>query len=137
MSIISWLFGKKPQKRNSAKHRLYSMRKVDSRTIFKIEKRQSFLEYFRVLLGEMGFRDVESWHYDSTLNREFPVRKLVNFCDTFKGKNSEMDVVFTQDRIIIILRASDSVRRKFVEELLKFCEWFETKRKIQPLRKNF
>jgi len=137
MSIASWLFGKRPIKRASAKLRLYSMRKVDSKTIFKIEKRQSFFEHFRVLLDEMGFNDVKTWHYDPALNREFPMGKLVNFCDTFKGKNSEIDLIFTQDRIIIVLRASDSVRRKFVEELLKFCEWFETKKRIQPLRRNF
>ena len=137
MSIVSWIFGRKPQKKKSTKLRLYSMRKVDDRSIFKIEKRQSFFEYFRVLLDEMGFKDVGTWHYDPALNREFPIKKLNNFVDTFKGKGCEIEVVFTNDRIILILKSSDAIRRKFVEELMKFCEWFESKRRIQPLRKNF
>jgi hypothetical protein len=113
------------------------MRKVDNKTIFKIEKRQDFYKKFRMLLGSMGFPGVETWHYDPAFNREFPIGKLVNFVDTFKNKSCEIDLVFTQDRILIILRSSEAVRKKFLDELTKFCEWFEKKRRIEPLRKNF
>jgi len=137
MSIASWLFGSRSAKQASGKLRLYSMRKVDDQSIFKIEKRQSFYRHFRQVLEGMGFSDMETWHYDPTFNREFPIKKLNNFVDTFKGKGCEIDVVFTNDRVIIILKSPDATRRKFVEQLLTFCEWVENKKKIVPLRKNF
>lgn len=137
MSMISWLFRRGPKKRMSSKLRLYSVRKVGDKSIFKIEKRQSFYKSFRGVLKNLGFSDTDSWHYDPAFNREFPIRKLNNFVDTFRSKGCEIDVVFTNDRIIILLKSSDSTRTKFVDELMKFCEWVENKKKIQPLRRNF
>ena len=125
MSFFSRLFGKKKKIERSGKLRLYSMRKVGDRTIFKIEKRQSFYDEFRHILVDLGFKDVDTWHYDPVLNREFPIRKLNNFVDTFKGKGCEVDVIFTQDRVLVILKSSDVVRRKVVEKLMNFCEWVE------------
>ncbi len=139
MSMLSRLFGKKRQSKKDfyCRLRLYSMRKVGDKSIFKIEKRQIFYSYFRELLKNMGFGDVDTWHYDPSFNREFPIAKLVNFCDNFKSKSCEIDIVFTQDRAVVILKSSDSIRKQFVEELMKFCEWTEPRRKIEPLRRNF
>ena len=136
MSILKMLFGKRKEP-ISKNLRMYSTRKMDNKTIFKIEKRQDFYKKFRVLLINMGFPDVETWHYDPSFNREFPIHKLVNFVDTFKNKNTEIDLVFTRDRIIIVLRSTEALRKKFIDELMNFCEWSEKKRKIEPLRKNF
>ena len=138
MALFASIF--KRRKPLPAKLRLYSMRKSNDKTIFKVEKRQIFFKYFRKLLGELGFKDVETWHYDPALNKEFPIGQLVNFCDTFKNKNCEIDIVFTQDREVIILKSSETIRKKFMEELMKFCEWKESKRRIKPLepiRTNF
>lgn len=137
MTILSFLFGKKKKNIQSDKLKLYSVRKVDTLEIFKIEKRQIFYKKFRQLLDRLGIKDTESWHYDPTFNREFPINKLNNFVDIFKGKNFEVDLIFTKDRVIILLRGSDLIRKNFIDELMSFCEWSETKRKIQPLRKNF
>jgi len=138
MSFWRKLFGKSGRKESSGKLKLYSMRKVDDKSIFKIEKRQSFMRHFRALLKNLDFSDVETWHHDPTLNKEFPVARLVNFCDTFKNKSFEIEIVFTHDREVVIVKSSDANRRKFVEELMKFCEWNEPKRRIQPLvRQNF
>ena len=137
MSFLGFLFGMKKKESFSRNLKLFSMRKVGDKSIFKVEKNQTFLKHFKVLLGNIGFEDIGSWHYDPALNREFPVSKLVNFCDTFKSKAYEIDVIFTQDREVIIVKTSEAGRTKFVEELMKFCSWFETKRKIQPLKQNF
>ena len=137
MSILSLLFGMKKRASVSKKLGLYSIRKVGDKSIFKIEKRQDFFRKFRTLLESLGFSDVDTWHYDPSLNREFPIRKLTNFVDSFKNKSCDIDIIFTQDRAIVILKSSDATRGKFVDELLKFCEWNEKKRRIEPLRKNF
>lgn len=138
MQFFARLFGaKKKKKEIYGRLKLYSMRKVEDKSIFKIEKRQIFLAYFRELLKNIGFSDVSTWHYDPGLNREFPIQKLTNFCDTFRSKSHEIDIIFTQNKVVAIVKSSDGERRKFVEELMKFCEWQEPKRKIQPLRKNF
>ncbi|MBU2522752.1 MAG: hypothetical protein KKE23_00480 [Nanoarchaeota archaeon] len=137
MSIVSFLFGRKSKKQISSKLRLYSVRKVNDKSIFKIEKRQSFYKQFREVLKTLGFSDIDSWHYDPAFNKEFPIKKLNNFVDTFKGKVCEIDVVFTNNQIIILLRSSDAVRKRFVDQIMTFCEWVENKKKIRPLRKNF
>ena len=135
--MLGWIFGKKKTGEESGKLKLYSLRKVENKSIFKIEKRQSFLRHFRGLMNGLGFGEMETWHYDPALNREFPLLKLNNFVDTFKNKNYEIDVIFTNDRVILMAQCSDANRIKFIEGLMRFCEWRESKRKIEPLRKNF
>ena len=129
-------FGKK---KKSEKLRVYSMRKIGDITVFKIEKRQDFFRKFRKLLNTFGFKEVDSWHYDPTIKREFPISKLKNFVDSFKNKNFNIIIIFTEDMEIIIVKSSENYRKKFLEEIMKFCEWYPTKlqKKKSNIRKNF
>jgi hypothetical protein len=126
-----------PKRRQQGKMKLYSMRRVNDKSIFKLEKKQVFYRNFREILKNLGFEDVETWHYNPSYDQEFPIYKLNNFVDTFKSKNCDVDVIFTQDRIIVILRGPDAIRAKFVDGLMTFCEWFESKPLNPIVRKNF
>jgi hypothetical protein len=109
--------------RRAEKLRLYSMRRIDDKTIFKIEKRQDFFVKFRMLLKNIGFKEASYWHYDPSKLVEGNISHLVNFCDEFNNRNYDMDIIFTLDRVLVILRSSAANRMRFVEELMKFCEW--------------
>ena len=77
MSMLSRLFGKKRQSKKDfyCRLRLYSMRKVGDKSIFKIEKRQIFYSYFRELLKNMGFGDVGVFVAEGFVG-ELPVEEL-------------------------------------------------------------
>ena len=126
MDLIKRLLGMKAKKRPfhiGGKLKLYSMRRIDDKTIFKVEKRQAFFKEFRVLLKNLGFREANYWHFDHANQTEGNIHHLNNFCDEFRNKNHDLDIIFTSERVIIILRSSAQNRMKFVEELMKFCEW--------------
>jgi len=110
------------------KLKLYATGNEEERSYFKIEKKQTFLEKFRQLLKNLGCEnfDVDYWMKDSERNKDEKISKTFDYCNNFKTKNCDIDIVFGKNRIIILVRTSPKNRQKFIKELMKFCEWIKS-----------
>ena len=113
------------------KLRLYGINKGETHNTFHIEKDESFLEYFREVLHELGFekhitaRELLGLLGDSDNN--YSAKKYSNdvYQDRyfyFESENYKIDIFFGRERIIISIFTQKDEQDKITKLIMNFCE---------------
>jgi hypothetical protein len=83
-----------------------------SRSFFIFEKNESFFSLFPLFLSGCGFKKIGV--YESYQDDKPSLNKLNNRVENFKNENYDIDVIYTQDRIILLVRTDSSNREKLI-----------------------
>ncbi len=114
-----------------SKLKLYGISKQENRVHFRLGKKQAFLDVFRKILLRFGFWDARYWHYDEIKDKDDKINNLTDFCDHLQNEKYDIDIIFGKKRIIVIVRAKQKDKDKFIKELNKFCEWAKIRRRLK------
>ena len=99
------------------KIKLYGAGNSGDRSFFILEKNKLFAPWFSMFLVGCGFRNIECYEADIT-----GIIQKDNVVQHFKNKAYDIDLVFTSDRIILIVRTSQENYSNLVSAIQKIAE---------------
>ena len=88
------------------------------RSFFILKLDESFYEIFNVILERINLKD-------RIYEEQLPLSNRKNEIDHFKNDEFDIDVIYTDDRIIILVRADQSSLRKFKSLILTYSKMGE------------
>src|SRR3989344_3561556 len=99
------------------KLRLVGTGNNDKRSFYIFEKNNSFFSLFSIFLISLGFKDIKDYEYYN--DDKTDINKLKNYIENFKNELYDLDVIYTQDKIIIIVRTDEGNRNKLLNSINK------------------
>ena len=87
----------------------------DERSYFIIEKENLFKASFNEILDKLNL-------YPPIYDEQGSIEELENELDHFKNDNFDIDIIYTKDRIIIIVRAEQKNLERFKSLLLAYSK---------------
>ena len=90
----------------------------DKRSYFIIKKENLFMKNFNEILEELRL-------YPPIYDEQGPIEELENKLDHFKNDGFDIDVVYTSDKIIIIVRAEQKNLERFKSLILAYSKMEE------------
>lgn len=91
------------------------------RSFFILTKGQSFFSLFPIFLIGCGFKDLGIYEYIKE-NKE-NISTFHNKVEYFRNENYEIDLIYTNDRIILIVRTDINNRKNLIEGIKKIAEF--------------
>lgn len=88
------------------------------RSYFVFELQELFKEYFNKILEKLELKD-------RIYEEQLPLSDRSNQIDHFKNEEFDIDVVYTQDKIILIVRAEPQNLEKFKSLILAYSKMEE------------
>jgi len=113
------------------KLKLYGIKKGETHNVFQIEKNESFLEYFRESLHELGFKKhttaIELLKLLGDSDDNYSAKKYSDelYQDKyfyFENEEFKIDVFFGKERVIVSIFTSSDNQQKLTSLIMKFCE---------------
>ena len=113
------------------KLKLYGIKKGETHNVFQIEKDESFLEYFREFLHELGFKKhttaIELLKLLGDSDDNYSARKYTDelYQDKyfyFENEEYKIDVFFGKERVIVSIFTSSDEQERVTKLMMKFCE---------------
>jgi len=113
------------------KLKLYGIKKGETHNVFQIEKNESFLEYFREFLHELGFKKhttaTELLKLLGDSDDNYSAKKYSDelYQDKyfyFENEEYKIDVFFGKERVIISIFTSSDEQAKVTKSIMKFCD---------------
>ena len=101
------------------KLRLVGSGSKEGRFFFVLEKAESFISLFpRFLLG-CGFRNLGVYE---DYQEEMPdINRFINKVEHFKNSAYDVDVIYTQDKIVLIIRTSEANKEQLINGIEKMA----------------
>ena len=87
----------------------------DKRSYFIIKKENLFMKSFNEILEKLNL-------YPPIYDEQGLIEKLENQLDHFKNDNFDLDVIYTKDRIIVVVRAEQKDLERFKSLLLAYSK---------------
>ena len=106
------------------KLRLVGTGNNDKRSFYIFEKNNSFFSLFSIFLISLGFKDIKDYEYYN--DDKIDINKLKNYIENFKNELYDLDVIYTQDKIIIIVRTDEGNRNKLLNSINKISTYQTT-----------
>lgn len=82
------------------------------RSFFIFEKNESFFSLFPLFLTGCGFKEIGV--YEQYQEDKPNLNDLNNRIENFKNENYDIDVIYTQNRIILLVRTDPSNRKNLI-----------------------
>ncbi|MCK4647509.1 hypothetical protein KAT24_01100 [Candidatus Pacearchaeota archaeon] len=90
----------------------------NKRSYFILKKKNLFKKSFNEILDKLNL-------YPPIYDEQGSIEDLENQLDHFKNDNFDIDVIYTKDRIIVIVRAEQKDLNKFKSLLLAYSKIIE------------
>lgn len=90
----------------------------NKRSSFILEQSELFQKYFNEILEKIKIKDMI---YDEQL----PIKSRLNEIDHFKNEDYDIDVIYTNETIILIVRAKQENLEKFKSLILAYSKMEE------------
>lgn len=103
------------------KLRLVSSGTDDNRVYFIIEKSNLFFELFPLFLISCGFRNIGV--FDDYLIVKPDIYRICNKIDRFISSEEDIDLIYTIDKIVVIVRTSEDKREIIVDKFRRIAEF--------------
>jgi len=94
---------------------LKGLRTIDNRNCFILEKEDIFRDYFNEILEKAG---IKSMIYEE----QGEISQRTNEIDHFQNEDFDIDVIYTSNRIIIIVRGETKKLREFKSLILAYSK---------------
>ena len=93
------------------------------RSYFILEKSNLFTKYFNEILKKLNISDQV---YDKDYDRELAsIEERENEIDHFKNKSFDIDVIYTSNRIILLVRSDNTRLEQFKALILAYAKMQE------------
>jgi hypothetical protein len=113
------------------KLKIFGISNREKHSYFLLEKKQAFVSLFRKFLENLGFEEMYVCHtlvtmYKDKHDVDVKLSKLSEYYEHVGNANYDIDL-FIGKRIHLIINTAQKNRPKFVDELMKFCEFYKYK----------
>ena len=85
----------------------------NKRSTFLLEQSELFQKYFNEILEKIKIQD-------KIYDEQLPIKSRINEIDYFKNEDYEIDVIYTKDTIILIVRAKQENLESFKSLILAY-----------------
>lgn len=93
----------------------------NERNFFILNKEDSFFSLFPIFLISIGFRNIGN--FESYQDDKPDLASFKNKIDHFKNNDYDIDIIYTEDRIILIIRTDMYNRDKLIANINKLVNY--------------
>jgi hypothetical protein len=106
------------------KHKLIGLGSSGNRNFYIFQKESSFIYLFPVFLKSLGFKNTGVYEdYKEDKKNKPDIKTMNNFVEHFKNEKYDIDLIYTLDKIILIIRGSSTNRENLVSAIKKISDY--------------